>query len=56
MIVDVTIDSEVPVVTLAFSRIFRLSLLELLIDEGLRACINRGECAVVCERLHLHCI
>jgi len=52
----VTIDSEMTVVTLAFSMIFRLSLLEVLIGVRLRACINRGECAVVCERLRLHCI
>ena len=53
---DVLVDSETPVVTSSISRISRFSLSEVLIRVGLRACIHRGECACVCERLRLYCI
>ena len=42
---DVPVDSGAPVVTLSI--ICRLSLLEVLIGVGLRACIHRDECACV---------
>ena len=44
---DVPVDSGVPVVTSSISRICRLSLSEVLIGVGLRACIHRDECARV---------
>ena len=53
---DVPVDSEAPVVTSSISRICRLSLLKVLIEVGLRACIHRGECACVCECLYLYCV
>ena len=53
---DVPVDSEAPVVTSSISRICRLSLSEVLIVIELRACIHRGECACVCERLRLYCV
>ena len=51
---DVLVNSETPVVTSSISSISRLSLSEMLIRVGLRACIHRGECACVCERLRLY--
>ena len=44
---DVPVDSGTPVVTSSISRICRLSLSEVLIGVGLRACIHRDECACV---------
>ena len=44
---DVPVDSEAPTVTSSISRICRLSLSEVLIGVGLRACIHRNECACV---------
>ena len=44
---DVPINSGAPVVTSSISRICRLSLSEVLIGVGLRACIHRDECACV---------
>ncbi|CAO2046149.1 unnamed protein product [Urochloa humidicola] len=44
---DVPVDSEAPVVTSSISRICRLSLSNVLIEVGLRACVRRGECAHV---------
>ena len=44
---DVLVDSEAPVVTSSISRICRLSLSEVLIEVGLRACIYKDECAYV---------
>ena len=44
---DVPVDSGAPVVTSSISRICRLSLSEVLIGVGLRACIHRVECACV---------
>jgi len=42
---DVPVDNEVSVVTSPISRICWLSLSEVLIGVGLRACIRRGEWA-----------
>ena len=47
MVGDIPVDSGVPVVTLSISRICRLSLSEILIGVGLRACIHRDEYACV---------
>jgi len=44
---DVSVDSGAPVVTSLISRICRLSLSEVFIKVGLRACIHRDECACV---------
>ena len=44
---DVPIDSGAPVVTSSISKIYRLSLSEVHIGVGLRACIHRDECACV---------
>ena len=44
---DVPVDSGAPMVTSSISRICRLSLSEVLIGVGLRACIHRDECACV---------
>ena len=44
---DISVDSGAPVVTSSISRICRLSLSEILIGVGLRACIHRDECACV---------
>ena len=44
---DVHVDSRAPVATSSISRICRLSLSEVLIGVGLRACIHRDECARV---------
>ncbi|CAN6300376.1 unnamed protein product, partial [Urochloa humidicola] len=43
MVGDVPVDSEAPVVISSISRICRLSLSEVLIGVGLRACIRMGE-------------
>ena len=44
---DVPVDSGAPMVTSSISRICRLSLSEVLIGVGLRACIHKDECACV---------
>ena len=44
---EVPVDSGAPMVTSSISRICRLSLSEVLIGVGLRACIHRDECACV---------
>ena len=44
---DVPVDSGAPVVTSLILRICRLSLSEVLIEVGLRACIHRHECVCV---------
>jgi len=48
---DVLVDSKAPVVILSISRICRLSLLEVLIEVGLRVCIHRNKCVCV-----LYCV
>ena len=53
---DVPVDSGAPVVTSSILRIYRLSLSEMLIGVGLRACIHRDVCVRVCERLRLYCV
>ena len=53
---DMFVDSEAPVLTSSISRICQLSLSEVLIRVGLYACIDRGECTSVCERVHLYCV
>ena len=55
---DVPVDSEAPVVTSLISRICRLSLSEMLIEVGLRACIHKDECAYVFVNvcLRLYCV
>ena len=53
---DVLVDSKAPVVILSISRICRLSLLEVLIEVGLRVCIHRNKCVCVYERLRLYCV
>jgi hypothetical protein len=37
-------------------KISRLNFLELLIEVGVRACVNRSECSYVYEYLRLYCI
>ena len=47
MVGDIPINSGAPVVTSSISKIYRLSLSEVHIGVGLRACIHRDECACV---------
>ena len=44
---DVLVDSGAPVVTSSISKICRLSLSEVLVGIGLRACTYKDECACV---------
>lgn len=52
---NVPVDSEAHVMTSLISRIYRFSLLELLIGLGLHLCIRRVECTCICECLCLYC-
>jgi hypothetical protein len=53
---DVPADSGAHVVTSSISRICRLSLSEVLIGVGLRACIHRDECACVFVSACVYCV
>ena len=47
VVCDVSVDSGASVMTSSISKICRLSLSEMLIGVGLRACIHSDECACV---------
>ena len=53
---DEPVDSEMSVVTLSTSMIYRFSLPDVLIGIRLRTCIHRGKYACVCEHLRLYFI
>ena len=57
MVRGVLIDNETPKMTLLISKIYRLSLLNMLIGVGcVHVFMSVRACVRVCEYLHMYCV